>query len=357
MNIVDATKLYENWLGRLTPILASDIKLKHERMRADVFSFLRATYYRWAQIWPEACPRATKAVKVLAVGDLHVENFGTWRDAEARLVWGINDFDECYPMAFTNDLVRLTVSAALAISEGKLALSPKEACSAILRGYTAGIQAGGEALLLADNSSQLRQMARERLNNPERFWEKLHRFAPIKKAPPSTAVKEIRNLLPDPRASLKFVHRIAGLGSLGKLRFTAIGNWAGGLLAREAKALTPSACIWAAGSQTRAPIYYDRILRTSVRAADPMVAVRPPWLVRRLSPDCFRIELAELPKRRDENVLLYSMGWETANVHLGSGKAADIKRDLRALGNDWLHQAAKTMREAVIEDWERWKKG
>jgi len=31
---------------------------------------------------------------VLAVGDLHVENFGTWRDAEGRLIWGVNDFDE-----------------------------------------------------------------------------------------------------------------------------------------------------------------------------------------------------------------------------------------------------------------------
>jgi hypothetical protein len=357
MNIVEATDHYETWLGGLTPLLAPDIKLKHDRMRGDVFSFLRATYYRWAQIWPEACPRAAKAVKVLAVGDLHVENFGTWRDVEGRLVWGINDFDECYPMAFTNDLVRLTVSAALAISEGELALTPKEACAAILRGYTAGILVGGKAFVLADNSSQLRHMARERLNTPERFWDKLRGFAPIKKSPPSTAVKEIRNLLPDPGTALKFIHRIAGLGSLGKLRFTAIGIWAGGLLAREAKAITPSACIWAAESRMRGPINYDRILRTSVRAADPMVAVCPPWLIRRLSPDCFRIELADLPKRRDENVLLYSMGWETANVHVGSGKAAEIKRNLRTLGNDWLHQAAKTMREAVVEDWERWKNG
>jgi uncharacterized protein (DUF2252 family) len=46
------------------------------------------------QAWPEVCPDLAKAPKVLAVGDLHVENFGTWRDVEGRLVWGINDFDE-----------------------------------------------------------------------------------------------------------------------------------------------------------------------------------------------------------------------------------------------------------------------
>lgn len=38
---------------------------------------------------------------MLAIGDLHVENYGTWRDAEGRWVWGVNDFDEAFPMAYT----------------------------------------------------------------------------------------------------------------------------------------------------------------------------------------------------------------------------------------------------------------
>src|ERR1039458_5738131 len=36
------------------------------------------------------------APKVLAVGDLHVGSFGTWRDTEGRLSWGVDDFDESY---------------------------------------------------------------------------------------------------------------------------------------------------------------------------------------------------------------------------------------------------------------------
>ena len=48
---------------------------------------------------------------MLAVGDLHVENFGTWRDADGRLCWGINDFDEADRLPYTNDLVRLAASA------------------------------------------------------------------------------------------------------------------------------------------------------------------------------------------------------------------------------------------------------
>jgi uncharacterized protein DUF2252 len=34
-----------------------------------------------------------RAPQVLAVGDLHVGCFGTWRDREGRLCWGIDDFD------------------------------------------------------------------------------------------------------------------------------------------------------------------------------------------------------------------------------------------------------------------------
>jgi uncharacterized protein (DUF2252 family) len=58
------------------------------------FSFLRAAFYRWLQVFPETCPDLAEAPVLLAVGDLHIENFGTWRDVDGRLVWGVNDFDE-----------------------------------------------------------------------------------------------------------------------------------------------------------------------------------------------------------------------------------------------------------------------
>ena len=51
---------------------------------------------------------------VLSVGDLHLENFGTWRDADGRLVWGVNDFDEAAVMPYVLDLVRLVTSIQLA---------------------------------------------------------------------------------------------------------------------------------------------------------------------------------------------------------------------------------------------------
>ena len=75
MKILKSTQRYERWLGRHVRILEGDLALKHTQMRSAPFPFLRATYYRWAQIWGEICGDIARAPKVLAVGDLHVEEF------------------------------------------------------------------------------------------------------------------------------------------------------------------------------------------------------------------------------------------------------------------------------------------
>jgi hypothetical protein len=100
----------------------------------------------------------------------------------------------------------------------------------------------------------------------------------------------------------------------------AVAEWRGGSVAREAKALAPSACVWAEQGKGTAPVLYQKILDCAVRCRDPFVRLEKRWIVRRLAPDCSRIELAALPRERDETRLLHAMGWETANVHLGSAK-------------------------------------
>ena len=116
MDIIEATKQYEQWLSERIPLIVADVELKHQRMAEAPFPFLRATFYRWAQTWPEVSPETARAPLALAVGDLHVENFGTWRDLEGRLIWGVNDFDEVARIPYTCDLVRLATVALLAIA-------------------------------------------------------------------------------------------------------------------------------------------------------------------------------------------------------------------------------------------------
>src|SRR5215475_10943057 len=131
-NIVAATHDYERWLSRHTRIVINDLRLKHKRMRESPFVFLRATFYRWLQLWPKLCPREADVHAALTVGDVHTENFLTWRDAEGRLAWGINDVDEACVLPYTNELVRLADSVLFAILERWLAISDARACQVIL---------------------------------------------------------------------------------------------------------------------------------------------------------------------------------------------------------------------------------
>jgi hypothetical protein len=63
-----------------------------------------------------------------------------------------------------------------------------------------------------------------------------------------------------------------------------------------------------------------------------------------------------LPEERDEERLLYAMGWETANLHLGStDKIPAVGRDLAARRGRWLRDAAKAMAEATGKDWKLWR--
>ena len=355
MSIVHATRQYESWLAGQVSIVREDLAVKHKSMAADSFSFLRATFYRWAQLFPLLCPELARATKVLSVGDLHVENFGTWRDAEGRLIWGINDFDEACPLPYTNDLVRLAASVWLAIELEELTLGPGNACKAILEGYAKGLDQGGCPFVLSEHHRWLGEAVTGRLRDPTDYWEKLSAQHVIPAVPSAVRVMlESASLAKG--LELRVVHRQAGLGSLGRPRFTAIAEWRGGKIARELKALVPSSWLWAAGLDQEARIYYDEIVRGAVRAADPFLQVRDRWVLRRLAPYCSRIELSQLPRRRDEERLLRAMGFELANVHVGTrGGATRIRSDLRRRKSEWLQHAAKSMAEAVFEDWRVWK--
>src|SRR5216683_7916497 len=352
--IVEATADFERWLAKRIPLVRQDIVAKHAHMAEAPFPFFRATFYRWLQLWPEVCAHLAKAPAVLAVGDLHVENLGTWRDEEGRLIWGVNDLDEVWPGAYTLDLVRLTTSAYLAAAAEHLSLTRREAAEAIEEGYRDAVAAGGKAFVLAEHHQWLRLLATSKLRDPVRFWEKMQQCPPYTAKPPAEVRKLIEASFPQPRAPYQLRRRIAGLGSLGHPRIVALSSWQGALIAREAKAIRTYAWAWHKQLSSDA-LYGARLVECAIRVKDPCVHFHGHWLVRRLAPDCSRIELSSLPKERDEARLLYDMGWETANMHFGSPKAiAKVKQDLAARRGKWLHKASKSMCKITLKDWEHW---
>jgi hypothetical protein len=219
-----------------------------------------------------------------------------------------------------------------------------------------GIKSGGKPLVLEEENKKLRAMALGNLRAPARFWQKLGAQKEVTTSLPVNARKTLEDLMPGPRLPYRLVSRVSGLGSLGRYRVVGHSRFSRGKVAREAKALASSACVWARGGTGSDTILYQSILDQAVRCRDPFVLVKGSWLGRRLSPHCNRIPIEDLPKERDEYRLLYFMGSETANVHLGSKRAVDaIRRDVAKRPASWLHNAAKAMVKVMTRDWKDWK--
>src|SRR5258708_33384805 len=104
-------------------------------MKEVFFLFCRGTLYSWAQLCPEICPDLSNGPRVPSSADLHVNSFGTWRDSEGRLCWGVDDFDESYPLSYTHDLVRLAASLKLVIESKDLTIKLKDGCEIFLTAY------------------------------------------------------------------------------------------------------------------------------------------------------------------------------------------------------------------------------
>jgi len=362
--IFESTEAFETWMRKRTDISNRLLEKKHEQMAAGPFPFLRSTFYRWVEQWPRVCPELAGRPDdvLLAVGDLHVANFGVWCDSRGRQVWGVNDFDEACELTFTSDLVRLAASAILASAEAEIQVETGEVCDLLLAGYRAGLRTG-EPILVNDRLPTLVKLTRQTQEDPKKFWEKKLR---AKDNPPVDARDLPRGLEAmfrasfRPGAKLTFLAQRSpgGLGSLGRRRFTAVETRKGVHEAREAKALVPSAQYWIT-KQDDMPSQTSTVLQHVVRIPDPFFQVHDRWLIRQLAPDIAKIDM---PKPQDKRLalapdLLRLMGRETANIHIGSRTTKDLVARVDALEQDlhgWFPAATDRMVESVRKDHAKW---
>jgi hypothetical protein len=356
MNVFEATRSYENWMRGCGPIIKHELRDKHTKMRKDPYQFLRGTYYRWAELWTQVSRDSVQAPAVLAVGDLHIGSYGTWRDVEGRMCWGVDDFDEAWSLPFTNDLIRLATSVKIARKMGILKIKTKAACEVILRAYERTLQKGGCPIVLAEEETYLEKLGIRALKPPKSFWQKLKAKPPLRGNLPTDAKRALEQVLPGPGVEYRVVRREAGLGSLGQLRFVAIAEYRGGCVAREAKKLLPSANLWLSGRISHRQLHYAKAMRSAIRSPDPYQRIVGTWLIRRLSPDSNPIEVENLEKERDEEILLGAMGKEVANVHLGTRHSThSILKNLGRRKADWLHKDAKIMARIILREWKQYR--
>jgi hypothetical protein len=352
--IDESVRRYEDWLRAQLKgeVVEKHLLRKREKMRRSAFVFLRATYWRWAETIAAVCPEAMRAAPVLAIGDTHLENFGTWRDVDGRLVWGANDFDDAAVMPWPLDLVRLAASALLAGST-----SAADVCDAIWVGYRAGLDTP-QPVILERGHRWLRKATLLGERGRADWW---HDLAPAAKQlakgadAPKRFVKVLRHALPAPVAPdtgpLPVFARRAGTGSLGKPRYAVCVEWLGGPVVREAKAILPSA--WGVFGEGRAaPILAARIAHGGARAVDPHYRVAHDVVVRRLSPSSRKIEVDDAGALLLSKRMLTAMGREIATCHAGDGaRLAAVRAEATLPDAKWLRDHAAAAAEAVARDY------
>jgi hypothetical protein len=369
MDILASTEGYEAFLRAELgqEVVEEGLIEKRMEMRAGPFPFLRATYWRWAETVLDLVPELASAPCVLAVGDIHLENFGTWRDADGRLVWGVNDYDEAAEMPYALDLLRLATSGLLAGSHHRAEFIT----DALLGGYARGLEEPGPAVL-DRKLAWLRETVMVPEGHRQEFWDKLKKKRKKYEARklderPKLAPRyeaTLRAALPPGSGEPSFWYRSAGLGSLGRPRWVAQARWCGDWVLREAKGVIPSA--W-----TRVHVGGGRAIRCieiatgCYRAPDPWYRVVDGVAVRRLSPNNRKIETDKplLPEQEDgpeetlgRDVLLgkpmlEAMGRELASIHLATaGAATAVRQDFLSREPAWLAKAASIAAEHVLEE-------
>ena len=218
------------------------LALKYKAMRASAFAFLRGSchlfYDRLAQLALPAAPL------VWACGDLHLENFGSYKGDNRLVYFDLNDFDEAALAPCTWDLARLLASVLVAARTlGVDAPGALRLCDAFNGAYGAAL-ASGKARWVERETAQgmvkdlldsLRQRSRLQLldHRTERSGRKRSFRIDGKRALAADAAQRQRIAVfmqrfaatqPQPEfyRLLDVARRIAGTGSLGVERFVLL---------------------------------------------------------------------------------------------------------------------------------------
>src|SRR5262249_21005348 len=106
---------YNRAFARRNPEL---LRLKVARMAESPFAFFRGTFHLFARDILEqfftSLPPTGSETELDLVGDIHTENFGTFKAADGEARYDINDFDETTQGRFVFDVRRLATSVVLA---------------------------------------------------------------------------------------------------------------------------------------------------------------------------------------------------------------------------------------------------
>ena len=370
------------------------LAMKYAKMRTSPYVFLRGTchlFYDRLQV--DSLP--ADAPSAWICGDLHLENFGSYKGDNRLVYFDINDFDEAVLAPASWDLVRLLTSVFAA--QPSLRIDAKQAlllCKEFITTYGKALESGKASWVDRDSADGLVKKLLDALRNRSRVdhldkytkLEKKRRAircdgerslkASSKEAARATALVETFAATQKDKKFFEVIdvaHRIAGAGSLGVERYMVLVKGKGSpdenYLLDVKQSLPSSLETHTSISQPQWASQADRVvkLQNRMQAASTafLSSVATPkgkrsYAVRALQPSADRVGLddtsATFEQIRD---VVSQMGRIVAWAHLrGSGLQGSAKADaLVAFGASrkrWQAQllsAAQQCAKQTVDDW------
>jgi uncharacterized protein (DUF2252 family) len=299
------------------------LALKYRAMRASPFAFLRGTCHLFYQRLPRGGVLRS-APLVWACGDLHLQNFGSYKGDNRLVYFDINDFDEAALAPASWDLLRLLTSLRVCASGLQLTgAQARSLCQALVEAYAAAL-AVGKAYWVERESAQgivrdllqglrTRQRATFLDTRTTRRGKKRLLLVDGKRALPASpsqraAVTDLIHAFaaahPNPAfyEVLDVARRIAGTGSLGLDRYAILVSGKGspdGNYLLDLKQALPSSLVphfkhsqpaWKSEAH-RVVALQHRLQAVSMAFLQPVMMHGRPYVLRGLQPSEDRIAL------------------------------------------------------------------
>ena len=216
---------------------------KFARMRDNPFAFFRGSAHLFYEDWPERSP-LDDAPPAWISGDLHLENFGSYRGDNGLAYFDLNDFDEAALAPPTWEVARFVTSVLVAADMLKLTRADGILLGkTFLTSYTAALIDGKARWIERDCATG---MVRRLLRSVERrsyhallkertigtgikcrLLKNADRILPATAANRRMVIELVGHFakhLPDPPfyRVLDVARRVAGLGSLGVERYAVL---------------------------------------------------------------------------------------------------------------------------------------
>ncbi len=345
------------------------LKFKYQTMASNAFAFLRGTCHLFYQDIP-ADAAIDQMPPVWVCGDLHLQNFGTYRGDDQLVYFDINDFDESVLAPCSWDTARFLTSVL--VGAHTLAISSEEAqglCQCFLESYTAALKMGKARTIHQETATGLVRELLKRLRKGDRktflterteLKGKQHtlKIIPGKTFPVTLEEREKITTLIDKWATnqpnpkffkvLDVAHRIAGTGSLGLDRYVLLvegngspyRNYLLDLKAARASSLDPhlQLCqpLWASEANRITAIQH-RFQESPPALLNSLELDGKPYVLRELQPTADRVDLTHWNgKIKRLKKIIQTMAEITAWGQLRSGgrQGSAIADDLIAFAED-----------------------